>query len=245
VYLARHPTPTACAAASEHRYPSPARYKPGPRQLHHHRRYQPCESSNQVVVRPPRRRHPHRVASPATSCSPRPPSASRPAGRGSGFPGPLRSVTSTRTVLSQALTATVTVSSAAAEPLCRTLLLKSSPAKLRHPRTGARGRAPRRRTRGRPAPAPPARQASRSPGPPAQPSAHPPSRPAPPREITRAAGRTQRDARSTRRQTSSQGRPRNGHRNPVKRLPTPLPGTDSRPLCVRGHRNATPYSATR
>jgi hypothetical protein len=34
-------------------------------------------------------------------------------------------------------------------------------------------------------------------------------------------------------------------RNPVKRLPTPLPGPDSRPLCVRGHRNTTPYSATR
>jgi hypothetical protein len=65
------------------------------------------------------RRHPHRVASPATSCSPRLPSASRPAGRSSGTPGPLRSVTSTRTVLSQALTATVTVSPAAAEPLCR------------------------------------------------------------------------------------------------------------------------------
>jgi hypothetical protein len=99
-------------------YPSPARYKPGPRQVHPRRRYQPCDSSNQVTVRPPRRRrHPHRVASPATSCSPRPPSASRPAGRGSGTPGPLRSVTSTRTVLSQALTATVTVSPAAPEPL--------------------------------------------------------------------------------------------------------------------------------
>jgi hypothetical protein len=43
------------------------------------------------------------------------------------------------------------------------------------------GRVPQRRTYGRPAPAPPARQASRSPGPPAQPSPHPPfpGRPAP------------------------------------------------------------------
>jgi len=56
--------------------------------------------------------------------------------------------------------------------------------------------------------------------------------------------RTHADARPTRRQTSSQGTPRNGHRNPVKRLPTPLPGPDSRPPCVRGHRNTTPYSAT-
>jgi hypothetical protein len=32
---------------------------------------------------------------------------------------------------------------------------------------------------------------------------------------------------------------------PVKRLRTPLPGPDSRPLCVRGPRNTPPYSATR
>ena len=56
-----------------------------------------------------------------------------------------------------------------------------SPATRPHPCTGARGQAPRLRTRGRPAPAPPGRQASRSPGPPAQPSPHPPfpGRPAP------------------------------------------------------------------
>ena len=80
-----------------------------------------------------------------------------------------------------------------------------------------------------------------------QPSYHrtPPSRPAPPREITRAAGRTHRDARSTRRPKSSLDTPRNGHRNPAKRLPTPLPGTDSRPLCVRGPRNTGVCSTTR
>jgi hypothetical protein len=60
---------------------------------------------------------------------------------------------------------------------CRTA---RSPAGRRHPRTGARDRAPRRRTRGRPAPAPPARPPSRSPGSAVQPSAHPPSPAAPP-----------------------------------------------------------------
>jgi hypothetical protein len=157
-------------ASSEHRYTAgtsggSARTTEG----------QPCRRSNQVTVRPPHRRHPHRVASPATSRSPRPPSASRPAGPGSGTPGPLRSVTSTRTALSQALTATVTVQPAAPEPLCRTLLPKSSlPAGQRHPRTGAPARAPHPRRRGRPAPGPPARQASRSPEPPSRPPAHPP-----------------------------------------------------------------------
>jgi hypothetical protein len=56
-------------------------------------------SSNQVTVRPPRRRQPHRAASRATSSSPRPLSASPSNGRGTGTPGPLRSVTSTVTAL--------------------------------------------------------------------------------------------------------------------------------------------------
>jgi hypothetical protein len=67
---------------------------------------------------------------------------------------------------------------------------------------------------GGPAPAPPARQASRSPGPLPQTSVHPPSRPPSSREIARAAGRTHRDGRPTRGQTSRPGHPRNGHRNP-------------------------------
>jgi hypothetical protein len=45
-------------------------------------------------------------------------------------------------------------------------------------------------------------------------SAHPPSRPPWSREIARAAGRTHRDGRPTRGQTSRPGHPRNGHRNP-------------------------------
>jgi hypothetical protein len=83
-------------------------------------------SSNHVIIRPPHRLQPHRAARPATSWSPRPPSASRPAGRSSGVPGPARSVTSTRTTPSPAMTATVTVSPGAPEPLCRTLLPKIS-----------------------------------------------------------------------------------------------------------------------
>jgi hypothetical protein len=59
------------------------------------------------------------------------------------------------------------------------------------------------------------------------------------------AGRTHRDGHPTRGQTSSQDTLLNGYRNPVKRLATPLPGPDSRPLCVRGPRNTAPYSATR
>jgi hypothetical protein len=82
--------------------------------------------SNQVTVRPPRRRAPHLVASRATISSPRPPSASSPGGLSSGSPGPLRSVTSTRTVQVQAVTVTVTVSPGRPELLCRTLLPKSS-----------------------------------------------------------------------------------------------------------------------
>jgi len=80
-----------------------------------------------------------------------------------------------------ARTATVTVPPADptgyAGHYCRTA---RSPAGRRHPRTGARDGAPRRRTCGRPAHAPPDRQASRSPGPPSRPSAHPPFPPAPP-----------------------------------------------------------------
>src|SRR6202453_3133404 len=116
-----------------------------------------------------------------------------------------------------ALTATVTVSPAAPEPECRTELLKisltsktaTSPHGCPGPSTSeTKARAARARSA-----RPPARQASRSPEPPAQPSAHPPSRPPSPWE-SRAAGRTQRDGRSTRGQTSRPGHPRNGPRNP-------------------------------
>jgi hypothetical protein len=202
--------------------------------------------SNQVIVRPPRRRHPHRAARWATSWSPRPSSASQSTGRGSGTPGPLRSVTSMRMTLFFVLTATVIVSPGAPEPLCRILLTKSSPtsnaATSPHGYPGpsslsTNARATRARS---------ARPASVTVSRTARPAiSAPPSRPPRPREFTRAGGRTHRDERPTRRQTSSRARSRNGHRNPIKRLRTPLPGPDSRPPCVRGHRNTAPYSATR
>jgi hypothetical protein len=146
------------------------------------------DSSNQVTVRRPRRRQPHRAAMPATSCRPRPPSASRSAGRSRGAPGPPRSATSTRTTPPLALTATVTVPPSPTRCAARYCRTTRSPGAPRPRSTDARHRAPPPRTRGRPAPAPPARQASRSPGPPAQPSAHPTSRPPSLREITRVPG---------------------------------------------------------
>jgi hypothetical protein len=122
---------------------------------------QPCRSSNQVTVRPPHRRHPHRAASPATSQSPRPPSASPPTGRTSGNPGATAIGDLNRTMPPPAITATVTVSPESPDLLYRTLLPKSSlVSRQRHPRTDAPGRAPRLRTRGRPAPALPARPAT-------------------------------------------------------------------------------------
>src|SRR5208282_693166 len=87
---------------------------------------QPCRSSNQVTVRPPRRRQPQLVASPATSLSPRPPSASPPQARNCGTPLPPRSVTSTRTTPPAARTSIVTVSPSAPEPPYRMLLANSS-----------------------------------------------------------------------------------------------------------------------
>ena len=50
------------------------------------RKVQPSDSSNQVTIHRPRRRQPHRAHKAATSWGPRPPSASRSAGRSSGVP---------------------------------------------------------------------------------------------------------------------------------------------------------------
>jgi len=104
-----------------------------------------------------------------------------------------------------ALTATVTVPAR-----CARLAVPDAIAEqLAHqqggviPRTGARDRAPRRRTRGRPAPAPPARPPSRFPGSPAQPSAHRPSPAARPSKSPGPAGRVYGNARSAQRLTSS------------------------------------------
>ena len=214
---------------------------------------QPCWSSNQVTVRPPRRCQPHLVAKAVTSPSPRRPSASPSAGRNSGTPGPLRSATSTRTMPPPALTATVTVSPGSPDRLYRTLLPKSSlTSRAATSPHGCPGRVPRRRTSGRPAPAPPARQASRSPEPPARPSAHPPFPVRPAQGNHRAAGgHTGMHARlsgarqaGTHRQHGAsvavRGRPWKSRRCIPTVLAAPTPSAS-----VRGHRNTTVYSATR
>lgn len=90
------------------------------------RRDQQCQSSNQVTVRPPRRRQPHRAAR-----VPRARGHGRrvphdPAGHKTGAAGPLRSVTSTRTTPSPEITATPAVSPNRPDALCRTLLPNSS-----------------------------------------------------------------------------------------------------------------------
>ena len=149
------------------------RYKPGTCQVRDGAGNQACRSRNQVTVRPPRRLQPHLAARLATSSSPRPPSASAPAGRSRGTPRPPQSATSTQTSPSRAFTATVIVPPGRPETLCSALLLKSSPAGPRRLRRGAPGRVPRPRRRGRPAPAPLAPPASRSPEPPPRPPRHP------------------------------------------------------------------------
>jgi hypothetical protein len=252
-----------CAAAGRDRRPRPSEVHA---QVHLRpvagRRHQQCGSSNQVTNSPPRRRRrPHRAARPATSWSPRPPSASRPAGRSSGVPGPARSVTSTRTTPSPAMTATVTVSPGAPEPECRTLLPKTSltsktatsPHGCPGPSTTeTKERAARARS-ARPASVTLSRTVS-----PAITAPALPGRPIPGNQP--GSGRTQGHARSTPLCTSSR---HTGLRGPCPWLvrgrgPRPWPsvkkptvhtdrpdGTDARPLCVRGHRNMTVYSDTR
>ena len=94
----------------------------------------------------------------------------------------------------------------------------------------------------------------------ALPSPHPPfpGRPAP--GNWPGSGRTQGHARSAPPRTSSRTRAASADPGPwlvrrrgprpwpsvqSRRSPAPLPGPDSRPPCVRGHRNMTVYSATR
>lgn len=101
---------------------------------------QPCSSSNQVTVRPPCCREPQRAARRSTRLSPRPPSASRSSRRSSGTPGPLWSVTSTRTMPLSDVMPTVIVPPRTARGAVPTLLPKSSPARRRPRRKGARVR---------------------------------------------------------------------------------------------------------
>ncbi len=153
------------------------------------RRCQPCDSPDQVTVRPPRRRQPHRAPLPVTSCRPRLPSASRSAGPSSGTPGAAAAGDLHPDNAVPALI--VTVSPGTPGRLCRSLLpdssLTSSAASAPHgcpgPVTPAvNARATRARS--------PTRRLSRSPGPPPQPSAHRlPA--APPPETSGQPGRTQ------------------------------------------------------
>jgi hypothetical protein len=143
-----------------------------------------------MTVRPPLLRHPHRAARRATRWSPRPPSASLPAGRGSGTPGPLRSVTSTRITPFSVLTATVTRLAGGT----RAAMPQAIGEKLAHQQGGhVPARVPgadylQDECSGGPRPLrPPARRASRSPGPPPLPSPHPPF-PGRPGETGRAPG---------------------------------------------------------
>jgi hypothetical protein len=117
-------------------------------------RGQPCGSSNQVTVRPPRRHQPA--------------PGHLPQDEAPVLRGPLRSVTSTRTSPSPVLTAIVTVSPGSPEPLCCTLLPNSSlfTSKTATSPHGCTGPSTRPRTRGRSAPASPAQHSSRSPEPP-------------------------------------------------------------------------------
>ena len=182
-----------------------------------------CRSSNQVTVRPPRCRHPHRAARPATRCSPRPPSASRPAQESSGTPGPLRSVTSTRTRPSPALTATVTVPPRSARPAVSDTIAEQ----LAHQQRGVvPARVPGTEHPGcerggdtRPLLPPGHRHAL-----PDRYPSHQRTRPSPPSTIPgeshRAAGRTHVDARSTQRLTSSRTPSRRGLSVAVRGKPT-------------------------
>ena len=164
----------------------------------------------------------------ATKPSPRPPSASPPAGRSSGAPGPLRSATSTRTMPPPAITATVTVSPGSPDRLYRTLLAKisltSNTATSPHGRPGP-STAPTNSRATRARSARPAGQRH------ALPNRHPghrrtrPSPPALPGGPTGAAGLAHGDARSTQRRTSSRNTP---PARPVRGRPWKIDGVADR-----------------
>jgi hypothetical protein len=192
--------------------------------------------------------------------SPRPPSASRPAGRSSGVPGPARSVTSTRTMPSPEMTATVTVSPGAPDRLCRILLLKisltSKIAASRHgcpePSTSETNARAARARSARPASVTLSRTATLAITAPALPR---PPRPGKPAGQRADAGKCTLDSAMHVKSAHGlhgpcpwlvRGRgPRPWPSVQSQRSRTPLPGPDSRPPCVRGHRNTPPYSDTR
>ena len=178
---------------------------PAPRSSCRAGQVQPCRSSNQVTVRPPRRRQPQLAASPATSPSPRPPSASPPQARSCGTPRPPRSVTSTRTTPPAAWT----VDRDRLPLRARAAIPDAVPEQLHQQRGVIPARMPRAEH--------PGRERAGHPGPlrpPGHRHALPDNRPGhqrtrlprPPaaRETTRNRRRTYGDARPTRRPASSQ-----------------------------------------
>jgi hypothetical protein len=188
-------------------------------------------------------------------------SASRPAGRSTGVPGPARSVTSIRTVPSPEMTATVTVSPGSPDRLCRTLLLKisltsktaTSPHGCPGPSTAETNARAARARSARPASVTLSRTAALAITAPALPR---PPRPGTPAGQRADAGKcTLSSAPNVKPAQQAfadpcpwpvRGRgPRPWPSVQSRRSPAPLPGPDSRPLCVRGHRNMTPYSDPR
>jgi hypothetical protein len=210
------------------------------------RRCQPCDSPDQVTVRPPRRQ-PHRAPLPVTSCRPRLPSASRSAGPSSGTPGAAAAGDLHPDNAVPVLI--VTVSPGTPGRLCRSLLpdssLTSSAASAPHgcpgPVTSAvNARATRARS------AHPATvtltwtAASAS-------SAPPFRRPAP--GNSRAAGADTGDVRQAQRRTSSRkhaaGAARPWPSVESRRCTPTVLAVVRRPLCVRGQRDTPVHSGTR
>jgi hypothetical protein len=170
-----------------------------------------------------------------------------PAGSSFGTPRPLRSVTSTRTTPPPVLTATVTVSPGAAEPLRRILLPKSSltrsSASFPHGCPGP-GTPPTNARASRARSAPGKRHVSRTA---TSAISAPPSRPRSSREpCGPSCGHTGCARLSGARQAGyaiGAARPWPSVEN--QRLHRPRNRHGRRPPYVRGHRNMTVYSATR
>jgi hypothetical protein len=159
-----------------------------------------------------------------------------------------QSVTSTRITPSAARTATVTISPAAPEPLCRARCCRTA-----HQQRGViPGRMPRAEhpdceRPGNPGPLRPPGHCHALPAPPPWPSAHPPF-PRPPQGTIRPPGRTHRctpdsaarvkpgNARQRGPSVAVRGRADGAHR--------PSWRHGRRPLCVRGHRNASTHGDT-
>jgi hypothetical protein len=261
MYLARQPEPTTCAAAGRHRHPRPSEV---------YARYIRGQSPGGDISRGAiaRTRSPSARRAAASPTAPRGPQRAEardrlphhgPQAAAQASPAWARSVTSTRTVPSPEMTATVTVSRGAPDRLCRILLLKIS--LLTDQQHGCVcARVPgaeylRDERAGGPRPlCPPGKRH-------ALPDRHPghhrtalprPPRPGKPtgqRACTLSSAANVKPAQRAFADPCPclvRGRgPRPWPSVQSRRSRAPLPGPDSRPLCVRGHRNAAVYSVTR